>query len=52
MSGLPGVSDRDAGLGATIRGFVVRDGRVTAIDVLADSERIAKLDLGALRSDH
>jgi RNA polymerase sigma-70 factor (ECF subfamily) len=30
-------------------GFVVRDGRVAAIDVLADPERIAKLGLGATR---
>ena len=31
-----------------IMGFVVRDGRVAAIDVLADQERIADLDLSAL----
>jgi RNA polymerase sigma-70 factor (ECF subfamily) len=29
-------------------GFVVRDGRVAAIDVLVDPERIAKLDLSAV----
>jgi RNA polymerase sigma-70 factor (ECF subfamily) len=31
-----------------IMGFVVRDGRVAAIDVLVDPERIAKLDLSAV----
>ena len=31
-----------------IMGFVVRDGRVAAIDVLADPQRIAKIDLSAL----
>jgi RNA polymerase sigma-70 factor (ECF subfamily) len=31
-----------------IMGFVVRDGRVAAIDVLADPERIANLDLSAV----
>jgi RNA polymerase sigma-70 factor (ECF subfamily) len=28
--------------------FVVRDGRVAAIDVLADPERIVRLDLSAV----
>jgi len=31
-----------------IMGFVVRDGRVAAIDVLADPERIARIDLSAV----
>jgi RNA polymerase sigma-70 factor (ECF subfamily) len=33
---------------AAIMGFVVRDGRVAAIDVLVDPERIAKLELSAV----
>jgi RNA polymerase sigma factor (sigma-70 family) len=37
-----------AGRAAAIMGFVVRDGRVAAIDVLADPARIAKLDLKAV----
>jgi RNA polymerase sigma factor (sigma-70 family) len=37
-----------AGRASAIMGFVVRDGRITAIDVLADPERIAKVDLTAL----
>ncbi|MGB9305739.1 MAG: sigma-70 family RNA polymerase sigma factor [Mycobacterium sp.] len=37
-----------AGRASAIMGFVVRDERITAIDVLADPERIAKVDLSAL----
>lgn len=35
-----------------IMGFVVRDGRVASIDVLADPDRIAKLDLRGVRAGH
>ncbi|OBB94257.1 sigma-70 family RNA polymerase sigma factor [Mycobacterium sp. 852002-40037_SCH5390672] len=41
-----------AGRAASVMGFVVREGRICAIDVLADPARIAKLDLRALRADH
>jgi RNA polymerase sigma factor (sigma-70 family) len=37
-----------AGRAAAIMGFVVRAGRVAAIDVLADPARIAKLDLSSV----
>jgi RNA polymerase sigma-70 factor, ECF subfamily len=37
-----------AGRASAIMGFVVRDGRITAIDVLADPDRIAKVDLSRL----
>ena len=37
-----------AGRPASIMGFVVRDGRIAAIDVLADPERIARIDLSAV----
>jgi hypothetical protein len=36
------------GRATAIMGFVVRDGRVAAIDVLADPARIAKIDLSAV----
>ena len=36
------------GRATAVMGFVVRDGRVTAIDVLADPERITKLDLSSI----
>ncbi|OBG41121.1 sigma-70 family RNA polymerase sigma factor [Mycobacterium sp. E3198] len=35
-----------------VMGFVVRDGRVATIDVLADPDRVAKLDLRGVRADH
>jgi RNA polymerase sigma factor (sigma-70 family) len=38
------VADRPS----AVMGFVVRGGRIAAIDVLADSERIARIDLSAL----
>jgi RNA polymerase sigma factor (sigma-70 family) len=41
-----------AGRPTAIMGFVVRDGLVASIDVLADPDRIAKLDLRAVRAGH
>lgn len=41
-----------AGRAASVMGFVVRDGRIRAIDVLADPARVAKLDLRAPGADH
>ncbi|SON61656.1 ECF RNA polymerase sigma factor SigJ [Mycobacterium simulans] len=37
-----------SGRPSAIMGFVVRDGRISAIDVLADPQRIGKVDLTAL----
>ncbi|GAB3023974.1 sigma-70 family RNA polymerase sigma factor [Mycobacterium bourgelatii] len=37
-----------SGRPSAVMGFLVRDGRITSIDVLADPARIAKLDLGAV----
>jgi RNA polymerase sigma factor (sigma-70 family) len=37
-----------AGRATAIMGFVVRDGRITAIDVLADPRRLARIDLSAV----
>jgi len=37
-----------AGRATAIMGFVVRDGRIAAIDVLADPARIARIDLSAV----
>lgn len=41
-----------AGSAASVMGFVVRGGRIRAIDVLADPARIAKLGLRAPGADH
>lgn len=40
------------GRAAAVMGFVVRGGRIRAIDVLADPARIAKLDLSGLTAGH
>jgi RNA polymerase sigma factor (sigma-70 family) len=48
VNGAAGAVILVAGRPTAIMGFVVRDGRVAAIDVLADPERIAKLDLSAV----
>lgn len=37
-----------AGRPAAVMGFVVRDGRIAAIDVLADPARLATIELGAV----
>jgi RNA polymerase sigma-70 factor (ECF subfamily) len=37
-----------AGQPSAIMGFVVRGGRIAAIDVLADPARIARIDLSVL----
>jgi RNA polymerase sigma-70 factor (ECF subfamily) len=49
VNGAAGAVILVGGRAAAVMGFVVRDGRVAAIDVLADPERIAKLGLGATR---
>lgn len=41
-----------AGQASAVMGFLVRDGLIAAIDVLADRERVAKLDLRAPGADH
>lgn len=41
-----------AGRAASVMGFVVRDGRIRSIDVLADPARVARLDLRAPGAGH
>jgi RNA polymerase sigma-70 factor (ECF subfamily) len=48
INGVAGAVVFVAGRPASIMAFVVRDGRVAAIDVLADPERIVRLDLSAV----
>ena len=45
VDGRPGVLVVDAGRLFSVMGFTVADGRIVAIDVLADPERLATLDL-------
>lgn len=48
VNGAAGAVILVAGRPSAIMGFVVRAGRIAAIDVLADPERIARLDLSAV----
>jgi RNA polymerase sigma-70 factor (ECF subfamily) len=41
------VSTRD-GVPCSVGGFTIRGGRIVAIDILADPERVARLDLSML----
>ncbi|MFD4246238.1 hypothetical protein ACFWP3_32295 [Streptomyces sp. NPDC058525] len=45
--GLPGVVSRSQGRPLSVMAFTVRDGRITALDILTDPERLARLDLSA-----
>lgn len=48
VDGVAGVVVTIAGKPFSVMGFTVRDGRVAEIDVLADPERLAALDLSAI----
>ncbi len=48
VNGLPGFVVVPARLPVALAGFTVADGRIVEIDVLADRERLAQLDLAAL----
>jgi len=49
VNGAAGIVSRDAdGAPFSVMGFTVRDGRIVEIDVLADPERLARLDLTIL----
>jgi RNA polymerase sigma factor (sigma-70 family) len=49
VNGAAGIVSRDAdGQTFSVMGFTVRDGRIVEIDVLADPERLARLDLSIL----
>jgi RNA polymerase sigma-70 factor (ECF subfamily) len=49
VNGAVGLVSRDAdGAPFSVMGFTVRDGRIVEIDVLADPERLARLDLAIL----
>ncbi|MFJ4776781.1 sigma-70 family RNA polymerase sigma factor [Streptomyces sp. NPDC088762] len=49
VNGVPGVVSLSArGELLSVMAFTVRDGRITALDVLTDPERLARIDLGVL----
>ncbi|OJU84811.1 MAG: RNA polymerase subunit sigma-70 [Solirubrobacterales bacterium 70-9] len=48
VNGTPGVVIAPAGKTASVAGFVVRDGRIVEIDLLADPRRLGHVDIAAL----
>ncbi|MFJ3633758.1 sigma-70 family RNA polymerase sigma factor [Streptomyces sp. NPDC090112] len=48
VNGLPGVLAMAEGRAMSVMAFTVRDGRITALDILTDLERLARIDPAAL----
>ncbi|MGR4879475.1 sigma-70 family RNA polymerase sigma factor [Streptomyces sp. LARHCF249] len=48
VNGIPGVVSLSQGRPLSVMGFTVRDGRITALDILTDPERLARLDLSVI----
>nr|WP_030716063.1 sigma-70 family RNA polymerase sigma factor [Streptomyces sp. NRRL F-2580] len=48
VNGLPGVVAVADGRAISVMAFTVRDGRITALDILTDPERLARIDLPLL----
>ncbi|NUU22711.1 MAG: RNA polymerase subunit sigma-70, partial [Streptomycetaceae bacterium] len=48
VNGGPGLVTTYDGRPASVLGFTVADGRIVAMDILADPDRIARLDLEAV----
>lgn len=50
VNGLPGVVALAEGRAMSVMAFTIRDGRIIALDILTDPERLARLDLSVV--DH
>ncbi|MES4906966.1 MULTISPECIES: sigma-70 family RNA polymerase sigma factor [unclassified Streptomyces] len=48
VNGSPGVVSVAEGRVASVMAFTIRGGRITALDILTDPERLARLDLGSV----
>ncbi|MGO4418260.1 RNA polymerase subunit sigma-70, partial [Streptomyces sp. MCAF7] len=48
INGSPGVVSVAEGRVVSVMAFTIRGGRITALDILTDPERIAGLDLGSV----
>ncbi|MEU1421516.1 MULTISPECIES: sigma-70 family RNA polymerase sigma factor [unclassified Kitasatospora] len=48
VNGAPGVLSFADGKPLSLMAFTIRDGRVTALDILTDPERLARIDLGPI----
>lgn len=51
VNGLPGVVALAESRAMSVMAFTVRDGRIIALDILTDPERLARIDLGAVVDD-
>lgn len=51
VNGLPGIATVVDGAPVAVMSFAVRDGKIVEIDVLADSDRLSRLDLAFLNDD-
>ncbi|WP_030655200.1 MULTISPECIES: sigma-70 family RNA polymerase sigma factor [Streptomyces] len=51
VNGLPGVVALAEGRAMSVMAFTVRDGRIIALDILTDPERLARIDLSAVVDD-
>ncbi|MGY4394217.1 sigma-70 family RNA polymerase sigma factor [Streptomyces virginiae] len=50
VNGVPGVVAMAEGRALSVMAFTIRDGRITALDILTDPERLARLDLSVVES--
>ncbi|MFJ3980188.1 sigma-70 family RNA polymerase sigma factor [Streptomyces sp. NPDC090021] len=50
VNGLPGVVALAEGRALSVMAFTVRDGRIVALDILTDPERLARIDLSAVEA--
>ncbi len=48
VNGVPGVVAMAEGRALSVMAFTIRDGRITALDILTDPERLARIDLSVL----
>ncbi|MEU4126617.1 sigma-70 family RNA polymerase sigma factor [Streptomyces virginiae] len=51
VNGLPGVVALAEGRAMSVMAFTVRDGRIIALDILTDPERLGRIDLSAVFDD-
>lgn len=48
VNGIPGVVSLSQGRPLSVMAFTVRDGKIIALDILTDPERLARLDLSVI----
>ncbi|WP_404962084.1 sigma-70 family RNA polymerase sigma factor [Streptomyces sp. 147326] len=48
VNGIPGVVATAEGRAISVMAFTIQDGRITALDILTDPERLARIDLSVL----